>query len=166
MRRLVTALAAALATAAGTPTVAAAPPTTADFDFTFPVELCPGVTGMEQTLEGTVKIITQNPAKEIQVFPSRTTVSFTANERTLSSPAPASLKITRNADGSIAQTVVNGLSGVFTVPGYGNIMLDTGYIVFAGEFPFAPVIAAKGPHEFFGPDADFDAFCAFFEGTL
>jgi hypothetical protein len=46
------------------------------------------------------------------------------------------------------------------------ILLDTGYIVFDGEFAASPVILpAKGPHAFF-VDADFEAFCAYFEGTL
>jgi hypothetical protein len=165
MRRLATVVVLAVGALGLSVPVAAAPPATIDFDITFPSDLCSGVTGMEQTLRGTVKVITQNRHVEIQVFP-HTTVAFTANGRTLSSPAPASLKITRAADGSITETVVNGLSGVFTVPGHGNILLDAGYIVFGGEFPLALVTLAKGPHEFFGPDADFEAFCAYFEGTL
>jgi hypothetical protein len=145
-------------------TATAAPPTTTEVNVTFPSGLCTGV-DVQQTLQGTVRIITQNPHKEIQVFPGFR-VSFSANDKTLSTAGPAVLHITYNADGSIAQTVVTGLIGALTVPGHGVILLDTGYIVFAGEFAVSPVILAKGPHEFFGPEADFEAFCAYFEGTL
>ena len=130
-------------------------------DVTFPSGICTGV-DVQQTLQGTVRIITQNPHKEIQVFPTFR-VSFSANGKTLSTAGPAVEHITYNPDGSIAQTVVTGLLGALTVPGYGVILLDTGYLVFAGEFAASPVILAKGPHELFGPEADFEAFCAYFE---
>ena len=142
----------------------AAAPATSNVDVTFPSGICTGV-DVQQTLQGTVRIITQNPHNEIQVFPGFR-VSFSANGKTLSTAGPAVLHITYNADGSIAQTVVTGLIGSLTVPGHGVILLDTGYIVFAGEFAASPVIDAKGPHEFFGSEADFEAFCAYFEGTL
>jgi hypothetical protein len=158
---LIAVVLAALGTASS---VSAAAPTTVQIDVSFPVDLCPGL-AMEQTVAGTVKIVTQNPHKEIQVFPN-TSVSFTANGRTLSSIAPGVLYITYGTDGSIAQTVLTGLSGAFTVPGHGVILLDTGYVVFAGAFAAAPVVLAHGPHEFFGADADLHGFCAYFEGTL
>jgi hypothetical protein len=164
MRTRLALVAVALAALGTASSVSAASPTTVQIDVSFPVDLCPGV-AMEQTLAGTVKIITQNPQQEIQVFPN-TTVSFTANGKTLSTIAPGILHITYNPDGSIAQTIVTGLSGALTVPGHGVILLDTGYIVFAGEFAASPVVSSPGPHEFFGADADLEAFCAYFEGTL
>jgi hypothetical protein len=136
---------------------------TVEVDDTFPSGLCTDV-DVQQTLQGTVRIITQNPHKEIQVFPTFT-VTFSANGKTLSTAGPADTHVTYNPDGTIAQSVLTGLLGALTVPGYGVILLDTGYIVFAGEFAASPVILERGPHEFFGPEADFEAFCAYFEAA-
>lgn len=161
LRALALAVAAFSFAAAG---ATAAPPTVIEVDVSFPSGLCTNV-DVEQSLEGTLRIISQNPNKEIQVFPNFV-VSFTGNGKTLSTVGPAVLHITYNSDGSIAQTVVTGLSGALTVPGHGVIVLDTGYLVFEGEFAASPVILEKGPHGFFGAEADLEAFCAYFEGTL
>lgn len=144
-------------------TAAAAPPISFEVDDSFPVDTCPGI-DLTQTLQGTVRIITQNPSKEIQVFP-QFRVSISGNGRTLSSAGPAVAHITYNGDGSVAQTKVTGLLAAFTVPGHGVILLDAGDIVFAGGFPFAPVIIAHGQFDFF-VEEDFEAFCAYFAGTL
>jgi hypothetical protein len=45
----------------------------------------------------------------------------------------------------------------------GIILLDTGYIGFAGEFAASPVFIERGPHELFGSDADLTAFCTYFQ---
>lgn len=144
-------------------TATAARPATVEVDVTFPSGLCTGA-DVQQTLHGTVRIITGNPHKEIQVFPGFR-VSFSANGKTLSTAGPAVEHITYNADGTIDQTVVTGLLGALTVPGYGVILLDTGYIVFDGEFAASPVILERGPHEFFGGEADLTAFCDYFESA-
>jgi hypothetical protein len=164
MRKLACAFGVVAMVVGAASTALAAPPATEEVNVTFPSGLCTGVNVL-QTLQGTQRTITANPHKDIQVFPGFR-VSFTANGKTLSTAGPAVLHITYNPDGSIAQTVVTGLLGALTVPGHGVILLDAGYIVFAGAFAASPVIDSKGPHEFFGSQADFEAFCAYFEGTL
>jgi hypothetical protein len=146
-------------------TAAAAPPDVVEVDVTFPDPICgPGIDLMF-SLQGTIRIITQNPHNEIQVFPGFR-VSYSANGKTLSSPGPAVAHITYDADGSIAQTVLTGLLAAYTIPGHGVVLLDTGYIVFEGPFPTAPIGEMHGQFDFFGGEGDLTAFCAFFEGTL
>lgn len=145
-------------------TAAAARPAIYQIDFTVPDTTCPGIDLMFH-LQGGVVDITQNPTKEIVAQPNGI-VSWSANGKTLSSRGPAVLMITYNADGSIAQTKVAGLLIAVTVPGHGVILLDTGYIVFAGEFRASPVILERGPHQFLGGEADVTAFCGYFAGTL
>jgi hypothetical protein len=101
------------------------------------------------------------PTREIQVFPEFT-VSYSANGRTLSTPGPAPTLIALNPDGTPAATKVVGLVGVFHVPGGPPLVVDAGYLLFAGAFPTAPITVAHGRHDFFGPNADVTAFCAYF----
>ena len=63
--------------------------------------------------------------------------------------------ITYNADGSIKTITDNGPFNKFTAPGRGIVWLDTGHIVFDGDFN---VLFEAGPRQ----HGEFDALCAAF----
>jgi hypothetical protein len=140
---------------------AAAPPVVIELDETFPDPICgASVPDLTFSLKGTIRINTQNPHEEIQIFVL--SLSYSANGKTLSSPSSVAMHITYNADGSIAQTVVTGLISVYTIPGQGAVLFDTGYIVFDGPFPTGPISEMHGHFGFFGGEDDLTAFCTYF----
>ncbi len=96
-------------------------PGTVEMDTTFSSGLCSSADVM-QTLKGTVRIITANKHKEIRSPRVR------GLQREWQDPVQAGRRslVTSNADGSIDQSILTGLLGALTVPGYGVILLDTG----------------------------------------
>jgi hypothetical protein len=173
MRHLFLVLACAVGALAAVSTAGARPPeiTVIPVDGSAPglefTDLCPGVT-LTQTFTGTIRIIRQfdrsgTAVREIQVFP-QFRVTYTGNGKSLSTAGPAPLHLTLNSDGTIAETRVVGLLGVFHIPGAAPLIIDAGYLLFQGEFPLDPILVLHGRHDFFGPEADLTAFCQYFTG--
>jgi hypothetical protein len=126
---------------------------------------CPGLT-LTLSFDGTIRIIRQfdrsgTTVREISVFPMVTLTYTAENGKSLTSRAPAPSIATLNADGTVAQTKVVGLLGVFHVPGGRPLVIYAGYLLFEGVFPIAPIAVLHGRHEFFGPEADVSALCQY-----
>jgi hypothetical protein len=173
MRHFFVVLACAVAALAAVSAAGARPPeiTVIPVDGSVPplefTDLCPGVT-LTQSFTGTIRIIRQfdrtgTAVREIQVFPTFT-VTYTGNGKSLSTAGPAPLFLTLNDDGTVAESKVVGLLGVFHVPGGAPLIIDAGYLLFEGEFPLDPIVVLHGRHDFFGPEADLTAFCEYFTG--
>jgi hypothetical protein len=97
--------------------------------------------------------------KEIQKGrPGPFTVTVAAKGTTLTQQNSSyDTQITFNPDGSLKTITDNGPFNKFTVPGGGVVLLDTGHIVFDGDFN---IVFESGPRQ--ATHGDFDAFCAAF----
>jgi hypothetical protein len=90
--------------------------------------------------------------------PGPFTVTVTAKGTSLSQQNSSfSTQIVYNPDGSPMTITDNGPFNKFTVPGGGVVLLDTGHIVFDGDFN---ILFEAGPRQ--ATHGDFDAFCAAF----
>ena len=85
--------------------------------------------------------------------------SISANGVILTSVATFSHLITFNPDGSINTFRDSGIDFVFTVPGRGAVVVQTGTVVFDKDFD---ILFEGGPHPF--NHGDFDALCAALSG--
>ena len=150
---------AALALVAGA--VAAPPEKISDFEITVPDSTCPGIDTF--TLEGDVVIHELSPTETMETYPNFT-VEWSGNGKTIASRGPASLRITWSdaAHSSIVRTEVRGLLVAVTLPRYGAVWLETGYLVFSGPFFGAPIVVRHGPDGFRSQEG-YEAFCAYFE---
>jgi hypothetical protein len=156
----------ALLTLASTAAAFAAPPTfqTIQVDDQFEDPFLTAKCGFPVLthLQGPIKIGVHydqagNPVKEIQVYP-HFQVTFVANGKSFTSPAPGVFIITQPPDGSPNTFMVVGLTAVVHLPGQGAILLDAGKLVFIGELG-GPITSEVGPHQFFGT-GDAAPFCA------
>jgi len=144
-------------------TAMAARPQTVVIDETIPETFisCSGLEPGELlfSLKFAIHII-RTPKQEIQTVASRSTVTWSANGRSLTSEGSAPLMI----DYATGQTKVPGLLAAVTIPGHGIVLLDTGLILFEGDVFTSDVVLVRGPHQSFGSEgADLEAFCAYFE---
>lgn len=161
----------ALLTLAPTAIAFAAPPTfqTVQVDDQFEDPFLTAKCGFSVVthLQGPIKIGVHydnagNPVKEIQVFP-HFRVTFLANGKSFTSPAPGVFIITTPPGGAPNTFMVVGLTSVVHLPGQGTILLDAGKIVFIGELG-GPITTEVGPHQFFGTGVP-TQFCAAMAGA-
>jgi hypothetical protein len=88
--------------------------------------------------------------------PGPFTVTASAKGTTLTQQNTSFTQVfTYNADGSIKTLTENGPFNKFTAPGHGIVLLDTGHIIFDGDFN---IVFEAGPRQ----HGDFSAFCAAF----
>jgi hypothetical protein len=81
--------------------------------------------------------------------------SISGNGVTLTSVATFAHLITFNPDGSVATLRDSGIDFIFTVPGQGAVVVQTGTVVFDKDFN---ILFEGGPHPF--NHGDFGALCA------
>ena len=87
------------------------------------------------------------------------TVSYRANGITLTQRNEAySVVITHNPDGSASTYTQRGPFNIFTSPGVGIVLQDTGIATWSE--PDEELLFAGGPHQ--AVNGDFDSFCAVF----
>jgi hypothetical protein len=113
---------------------------------------------------GTFKLTTfyddaGNPVKSVATnYRTRYTVSATANDKTLTTNAPAVVVESFEH----ATELVLGLHNAYHVPGEGVVLLDAGRILI--DLQTGQALSEAGPHQLFAGNAQ--AFCGFFTDPL
>ena len=162
-RLLLVSLAALLALAAITPTLAASrvQHDTMQVDVTFLNEELSPVCGfpIQNHLTGIVNTSIHydkdgNVVREISTAPTfQITFTNLNTGKSVISPGPSSVKVLYNSNGTVAMVTVNGLNLRIAVPGHGLIFLQTGKLVFDGD---GMVIFASQAQQVSG---DIQGFC-------
>ena len=124
--------------------------------------LCVGDPDILTSLTGYVKVASVSPrpgggVRIVEIL-SNGRITLTGNGKTLTSAMGGTVVYEKNAGGELERITFPGSNGVFTVPGWGRILAETGHLVLDGNFN---IISEAGPHEVFGSTPNAAKLCAY-----
>lgn len=124
--------------------------------------ICAGNPDVLTTLTGYVKVasVSPRPGGGVRIVEtlSNGRITLTVNGKTLSSAMGGTVVYEENAGGELERMTFPGSNGVFTVPGWGRILAETGHLVLDGS---GNIISEAGPHEVFGSNPNVAKLCAY-----
>lgn len=124
--------------------------------------ICAGDPDVWTSLTGYVKVASVSPrpgggVRIVEIL-SNGRISLTGNGKTLTSAMSGTAVYEINANDELERITFPGSNGVFTAPGWGRILAETGHLVLDGS---GNIIKESGPHEVFGNNPNVAKLCAY-----
>lgn len=124
--------------------------------------ICQGDPNVWTELTGQLKLASASPrpgggVRIVEIL-SNGRISLSGNGKTLSSAMAGTLVIDVNAAGEVERMTFPGSNGVFTAPGWGRILAETGHLALDGQ---GNLIRETGWHDVFGSNPNAAKLCAF-----
>ncbi len=124
--------------------------------------ICEGAPDVWTSLTGYVKVASVSPrpgggVRIVEIL-SNGRITLTGNGKTLSSAMGGTVVYEINANDELERITFPGSNGVFTAPGWGRILAETGHLVLDGS---GNIISEAGPHEVFGGNPNVAKLCAY-----